>query len=122
MMENSKKISKRTILSSMEEIVSYAKMHSLEPEFFQKADPALKFISKNLLLTKDESMMLAFFFENSSGSRIWLSNISNMINVSNIRIISMMNIADGLIKKGYLTSRLVHWQRIMTLAEDRLRT
>ena len=105
MMENSKKISKRTILSSMEEIVSYAKMHSLEPEFFQKADPALKFISKNLLLTKDESMMLAFFFENSSGSRIWLSNISNMINVSNIRIISMMNIADGLIKKGYLTGR-----------------
>ena len=105
MMENSKKISKRTILSSMEEIVSYAKMHSLEPEFFQKADTALNFISKNLSLTKEESMMLAFFFENSSGSRIWLSNISNMINVSNIRIISMMNIADGLIKKGYLTGR-----------------
>ena len=105
MMENSKKMSKRTILSSMEEIVSYAKKHSLEPEFFQKADTALKFISKNLSLTKDESMMLAFFFENSSGSRIWLSNISNMINVSNIRIISMMNIADGLIKKGYLTGR-----------------
>ena len=59
MMENSKKISKRTILSSMEEIVSYAKKHSLEPEFFQKADTALKFISKNLSLTKDESMMLA---------------------------------------------------------------
>lgn len=105
MMENSKKMSKRTILSSMEEIVNYAKKHSLEPEFFQKADPALKFISKNLSLTKDESMMLAFFFENSSGSRIWLSNVASMINVSNIRIISMMNIADGLIKKGYLTGR-----------------
>ena len=105
MMENSKKMSKRTILSSMEEIVNYAKMHSLEPEFFQKADPALKFISKNLLLTKDESMMLAFFFENSSSSRIWVSNVASMINVSNIRIISMMNIADGLIKKGYLTGR-----------------
>lgn len=104
-MENSKKMSKRTILSSMEEIVNYAKKHSLEPEFFQKADPALKFISKNLSLTKDESMMLAFFFENSSGSRIWLSNVASMINVSNIRIISMMNIADGLIKKGYLTGR-----------------
>ena len=105
MMENSKKMSKRTILSSMEEIVNYAKKHSLEPEFFQKADTALKFISKNLSLTKDESMMLAFFFENSSGSRIWLSNVASMINVSNIRIISMMNIADGLIKKGYLTGR-----------------
>ena len=105
MMENSKKIIKRTILSSMEEIVTYAKKHSLTPEFVQKADPALKFISKSLSLTKDEAMMLSFFFENSSGSRIWLSNISSMINVSNIRIISMMNVADSLIKKGYLTGR-----------------
>ena len=104
-MENSKKIIKRTILSSMEEIVTYAKKHSLTPEFVQKADPALKFISKSLSLTKDEAMMLSFFFENSSGSRIWLSNISSMINVSNIRIISMMNVADSLIKKGYLTGR-----------------
>ena len=105
MMESSNKIIKRTILSSMEEIVTYAKRYSLEPEFFQKADPALKFISKNLSLTKDEAMMLAFFFENSSGSRIWLSNIAGMINVSNIRIISMMNVADDLIRKGYLTGR-----------------
>ena len=104
-MESSKKIIKRTILSSMEEIVTYAKKHSLTPEFVQKADSALKFISKSLSLTKDEAMMLSFFFENSSGSRIWLSNISSMINVSNIRIISMMNVADSLIKKGYLTGR-----------------
>ena len=89
----------------MEEIVTFAKKYSLEPEFYQNADPALKFISKRLSLTKDEAMMLAFFFENSSGSRIWVSNIASMISVSNIRIISMMNVADSLIKKGYLTGR-----------------
>lgn len=105
MMESSKKTSKRTILSSMEEIVTFAKKYSLEPEFYQNADPALKFISKRLSLTMDEAMMLAFFFENSSGSRIWVSNIASMISVSNIRIISMMNVADSLIKKGYLTGR-----------------
>ena len=105
MMESSKKTSKRTILSSMEEIVTFAKKYSLEPEFYQNADPALKFISKRLSLTRDEAMMLAFFFENSSGSRIWVSNIASMISVSNIRIISMMNVADSLIKKGYLTGR-----------------
>lgn len=104
-MENSKKKSKRTILSSMEEIVTYAKNHSLGPVFFQNADPALKFISKTLSLTKEESMMLAFFFENSSSNRIWVGNIAGMINVSNIRVISMMNVADSLIKKGYLTGR-----------------
>ena len=104
-MENNKKKSKRTVLSSMEEIVNLAKKHSLEPEFFKKADAGLKFISKSLSLTKDEAMMLAFFFENSSSNRIWISNIASMINVSNIRIISMMNVADDLIKKGYLTGR-----------------
>ena len=105
MMENNKKKSKRTVLSSMEEIVNLAKKHSLEPEFFQKADADLKFISKSLSLSKEEAMLLAFFFENSSSNRIWISNIASMINVSNIRIISMMNVADDLIKKGYLTGR-----------------
>ena len=105
MMENNAKVSKRTILFSMEEVVTYAKRHSLEPEFFQKAAPALEYISETLSLTTEEAMMLAFFFEHSSSRRIWVSNIADMISVSNIRIISLMNVADGLIKKGYLSGR-----------------
>ena len=96
------KKNKRTVLSSMEEIVNLAKEHSLKPEFYEKASASLKFLSKNLSLTEDEAMMLAFFFEHSSRNRIWISNIAEMINVSNIRIIAMMNVADSLIKKGYL--------------------
>ena len=103
-MEN-KKASKRTVLSSMEDIINQAKKYSLEPEFYEKAAASLKYISKTLNLSNEEAMLLAFFFENSSRNRIWVSNIADMINVSNIRVISMMNTADDLIKKGYLTGK-----------------
>ena len=104
-MENNKQMNTRTILSSMEEVIDLAKKHSLEPEFHEKADTSLKYISDGLGLTKEEAMLLAFFFEQSSRNRIWISSIADMINVSNIRIISMMNVADDLIRKGYLTGR-----------------
>ena len=100
-----RKKNKRTVLSSMEEIVNLAKKHSLEPEFYEQAAASLKYLSKALKLTCDESMLLSFFFEHSSKSRIWISSIAEMINVSNIRIIAMMNVADSLIKKGFLIGR-----------------
>ena len=103
-MENNSKKGKRTVLSSMEEIVCLAKRHSLEPEFYEKAAAALKHISKVLNLTKDEAMLLSFFVEMSSRNRIWASGIAEMINVSNIRMITMLNVADTLIEKGFVTS------------------
>lgn len=81
MMKNTKK-SKRTVLSSMEEIVNQAKIHGLDPEFYQNAENSLDFVSRQLALSKEEAMLLG---------------------VSNIRIISMMNFADRLIRKGYLS-------------------
>ena len=91
-----------TILSAMEEIVSLAKKYSLETVFYTKAADSLDFLSKTLDLTVEEAMLLAFFFERSSSSRIWISSIADMINVSNIRIISMITTADSLVKKGYI--------------------
>ena len=91
-----------TILSAMEEIVSLAKKYSLETVFYTKAADSLDFLSKTLELTVEEAMLLAFFFERSSSSRIWISSIADMINVSNIRIISMITTADSLVKKGYI--------------------
>ena len=47
MMKNTKK-SKRTVLSSMEEIVNQAKIHGLDPEFYQNAENSLDFVSRKL--------------------------------------------------------------------------
>ena len=93
---------KRTLLSSMEDVITKAKKLSLTPEFYQAAAESLEHLSAVLQLTKDEAMLLSFFFEMCSSSRIWMSNIAEMINTSNLRIISMMNVADSLISKGYI--------------------
>ena len=81
-----------------------AKVDGLSEEFYKDADEPIKYISAQLALTADEAMLLSLFFEKSSSARIWISSIAEMINVSNIRIISMMNVADSLVKKGYLKS------------------
>ena len=44
-MENKKK-TKRTLLSSMEEIVNLAKKYSMEPEFYEQASASIKYASK----------------------------------------------------------------------------
>ena len=104
-MEMSMMTNERTLLSSMEEIVNEAKAHSLGPEFYKNSADSIRFISENLNLTEEEAMLLSFFLEHSARCRIWISSIADMINVSNIRIISMMNVADELIKKGYLKGK-----------------
>ena len=88
---------KRTLLSSMEDVITKAKKLSLTPEFYQAAAESLEHLSAVLQLTKDEAMLLSFFFEMCSSSRIWMSNIAEMINTSNLRIFSMMYVADSLI-------------------------
>lgn len=101
-MDTRTKKAKRTLLSSMEDVVTKAKKMSITPEFYKAAALSLKHLSTVLQLTQEEALLLTLFFEMSSSSRIWISNIAEMVNTSNLRIISMMNVADSLISKGYL--------------------
>ena len=86
----------------MEDIVSKARSLSLTDRFYEQAKESLAYISKTLKLSTDEAMLLSLFFEKSSQWRIRISDIADMINTSNIRIISMMNVADSLAAKNYL--------------------
>ena len=95
---------KRTLLTSMEDVIAKAKEHSLTPEFYKAAAASLKYISSTLELSKEEALLLSLFFEKSSSNRIWINNLADLVNTSTIRIISMMNVADDLVKKGYIKS------------------
>ena len=95
---------KRTLLTSMEDVIAKVKEHSLNPEFYQAAAASLKYISSTLELSKEEALLLSLFFEKSSSNRIWINNLADLVNTSTIRIISMMNVADELVKKGYIKS------------------
>ena len=96
---------KRTLLTSLEDVIAKVKEHSLNPEFYQAAAASLKYISSTLELSKEEALLLSLFFEKSSSNRIWINNLADLVNTSTIRIISMMNVADELGKKGYIKSR-----------------
>ena len=92
----------RTLLSSIEEIVRLAKEHGVEDNFYIEAEKPLKYLSKVLLMSREEAMVLSLFLELSPKWRIKISDLSEMLNISNIRILSLMNVADELVKKGYV--------------------
>ena len=93
---------RRTLLSSMEHVVDKAKNMSLSDRFYEEVNDSLTYISKTLKLSNDEAMLLSLFFERSSQWRIRISDIADMINTTNIRIIAMMNVADSLAAKHYI--------------------
>ena len=101
-MTTTKKRQKKTLLSAMEDVINKAQKHGLGQELYTSVATSLKYITTILELTRDEALMLSLFFEQSSSSRIWISDIARMVNTSNIKIIGMMNVADELVKKGYL--------------------
>lgn len=101
-MEKGTKDNPHTILSSMEDIVVKAKEHGLDDIFYSEAENSMKRLSRALLMSKQETLVLSLFFERCGFSRIRLSDIADMIHTSNIRLLAMMNVADELAKKGYL--------------------
>lgn len=92
----------RTLLSSIEEVVRLAKEHGIEDKFYEEADKELKYLSRVLLISKEEALMLSLFMEMSPKWRTKISDISELLKISNIRVLSLMNVADELAQKGYV--------------------
>lgn len=101
-MNTTPKKNQRTLLSSIEEIVRLAKEYGIEDKFNDEAEKPLKYLSKVLLISKEEALVLSLFMELSPKWRIKITDISEMLKISNIRVLSLMNVADVLAKKGYI--------------------
>ncbi len=91
-----------TLLLSIEEIVRLAKEHGVEDKFYEEAEKPLKYLSKVLFMSKEEALVLSLFLELSPKWKIKISDLSEMLKISNISILSLMNVADELVKKGYI--------------------
>lgn len=90
---------KLDLLMAVEQIVEKAKGSGLSSEFYRKADRYIKYISKKLELTKEQSVMMALFIDNSSDSRITMSDFGNFLECRTTRIIRYMADIDVLEKK-----------------------
>ena len=93
---------KMDLLTAVEQIVDKAKGSGLSNEFYRKADRYIKYLSEVMDLTKEQSVMLALFIDNSDNTSISLSDIGKFIGCRNTRIIRYMADIDVLEKREFV--------------------
>ena len=104
-MENTtkeKKSSKMDMLLAVENIVELAKDSQLSPDFYEKASCYTKYLGTRLNLTKEQSVMMALFIDQSDDSRIEASDIAKYTGCRTARIIRYMNDIDELVRRGLI--------------------
>ena len=90
---------KMDLLTAVEQIVDKAKGTGLSSEFYRKADRYIKYLSERLELTKEQSVMMALFIDNSDDSSISISDFCKYLDCRTTRIIRYMAEIDVLEKR-----------------------
>ena len=104
-MEAKKEMKDMNLLEAMEHIVAMAKGSELSEEFYNKADEYICFIADKLQLSKEQSVMLSLFVDNSDSRNILASDIAEFLECTTIQIIKCMNDVDGLVCREYIIKR-----------------
>ena len=87
------------LLTAIEHIVNKAKGTGLSGEFYRKADKYIKYVSEKLDLTKEQSVMMALFIDNSDDESIHISDFGKFLECRTTRIIRYMSDIDVLEKR-----------------------
>lgn len=90
---------KMDLLTAVEQIVEKAKGSGLSCEFYRKADKYIKYVSEKMELTKEQSVMMALFIDNSYDDSICISDFGEFLECRTTRIIKYMTDIDVLEKK-----------------------
>ena len=99
-MESLKEKQKKVdLLSAVEHIVDKAKDSGLNAEFYRKTNRYIKYVSDKLGLTKEQSVMMALFIDNSEDSSISISDFGKFVGCRTTRILRYMNDIDVLEKR-----------------------
>jgi len=104
-MEAKKEMKDMNLLEAMEHIVALAKGSKLSDEFYNKADEYICFIADKLQLSKEQSVMLSLFVDNSDSRNILASDIAEFLQCTTIQIIKCMNDVDELVRREYILKR-----------------
>ena len=100
-METKKRTTRKMdLLTAVEQVVELSKASHLDAEFFKKATKPLKVISEKMELTKEQSIMVALFIDNSNDSSIRISDFARHLECSTTRVIRLMSGIDELERRG----------------------
>ena len=97
--------SKLDLLTAVENIVDLSKDSQLSPEFYRKASRYIKHISTRLELTKEQSVMLALFIDQSDDCNIHASDIVKATGCRTTRVIRYTNDIDILVDRGLIVRK-----------------
>ena len=84
------------LLTAVEQIVEKAKGTGLSSEFYRKADRYIKYVAEKMELTKEQSVMMALFIDNSDDTSITISDFGKFLDCRTTRIIRYMPAIDVL--------------------------
>lgn len=90
---------KMDLLTAVEQIVEKAKDSGLSSEFYRKADRYIKYVAEKMELTKEQSVMMALFIDNSDDSSISISDFGKFLDCRTTRILRYMSDIDVLEKR-----------------------
>ena len=99
---------KMDLLVAIEQIVDKAKGTGLSAEFFRKADRYIRYVSEVMELTKEQSVMLALFVDNSCDTDITISSFGEYLGCRTSRLLRYMNDIDVLEKRELIRGRHSH--------------
>ena len=95
---------KMDLLTAVEQVVELSRKSHLNDEFFKNAARPLKFIADKLELTKEQSLMMALFIDNSEDSCIRMSQFANHFECTTTRMLRFTKDVDELVKRGFVYS------------------
>lgn len=94
-----KKTSNLDLLTAIEHIVDKAKGSGLSSEFYRKANRYIKYVAEKMELTKEQSVMLALFIDNSDSTSISIGDLGQFLDCRTTRLLRYMTDIDVLEKR-----------------------
>lgn len=91
---------KKDLLYHMEKVVEELKDSQLSKEFFKKAATHIRYVSKKLDMTQEQSVLMSLFIDKSDDKRIYISELAEYMKCRTVRIIRYMPDIDELERRG----------------------
>ena len=91
---------KKDLLYHMEKVVEELKDSQLSKEFFKKAATHIRYVSKKLDMTQEQSVLMSLFIDKSDDNQIYISELAEYMKCRTVRIIRYMPDIDELERRG----------------------
>ena len=91
-----------TLLDHIDIVIESAKEYGVNEEFYQVVKKSINLLSKRLGVTKEQALVFALCMEYSNQMQFFMSEVTKMVGLSNLRTLMFMEEADKLCQNGLM--------------------